>query len=635
MPTFEVGLDDGRTIHIAADDQDAALAGAQHFIANNPKHSPAQSEGSPWNDFRVSDSQQAVQSNAAKIKQARDLGFSDDDIASHLAKIYPTLLLNHLSGVTQQIPDGTPQADNLPPLPKDFQLEDGPWTKYQKQGTPLRFDDLPKGPTRPDGSPLQFDDLPPLPPNFQLEDGPWTKYQNTPANAPVTASGSAKAIGSGAAKGVADLPAGFIALGNLLRKYDPLNLPGMVQQQVAVPSALSKISQAADNLYTPQNDVERGLKTAGEWAPALASGPETLTGKGAAAVAKILAKRAVTQAALPAAASEGAGFVADQVAPEYAPVVRAGAALLAGGLGTRAKPEPLTAADVGAQVNRDFDAFRSAPVTIKPDVVEDAAKDIQNSLAASGLSKAPANDMVSQFIGRTTPVSLNELQETRSLLGRAAKGDTPEAVAAGRAKSAIDQLVDRLKPSDTVAGGHTLGDAVAALKQGRSNASVQNQLEQIEDAVYHGQTNAGVHSGDVASALRQRIGALLKSQEAMRRLEPYRSDMEKIAQGTLGLNALHKVAHLAGGTGGWHSGPWWLGALLAEPVSGAAAIAMAAMPFAGMGLKKLEAGRTLAKTAELRAKIAQQARGLPQPVANNPWPSRALITALNANRAPQ
>jgi hypothetical protein len=34
MPTFEIGLDDGRTLHIEADSQEAALAGVQHFLGN-------------------------------------------------------------------------------------------------------------------------------------------------------------------------------------------------------------------------------------------------------------------------------------------------------------------------------------------------------------------------------------------------------------------------------------------------------------------------------------------------------------------------------------------------------------------------------------------------------------------------
>jgi hypothetical protein len=40
MPTFEIGLDDGRKIQIDADDQQSALAGAQHFLQQAVKSLP-------------------------------------------------------------------------------------------------------------------------------------------------------------------------------------------------------------------------------------------------------------------------------------------------------------------------------------------------------------------------------------------------------------------------------------------------------------------------------------------------------------------------------------------------------------------------------------------------------------------
>lgn len=43
MPTFEIGLQDGRTLHIEATDQAAALDGVQHFLGNNK---PAEASGS-------------------------------------------------------------------------------------------------------------------------------------------------------------------------------------------------------------------------------------------------------------------------------------------------------------------------------------------------------------------------------------------------------------------------------------------------------------------------------------------------------------------------------------------------------------------------------------------------------------
>jgi hypothetical protein len=504
MPTFEIGLDDGRTLHIDADDQNAALAGAQHFLSGGNTNGP----------------QVQAPSNVSQSSQT----------------------------------DG----------------------------------------------------------------------------APVTATGAAKAVGAGAATGIAGIPRDLIGFGNLIRKVDPLNLPRMVQQQVPVPDTLNKIPEAADNLYQPQNEVERGLKTGAEIvAPAVITGPEGLAGKGALGAAKVLTKRAITQAAIPTAASSAAGAATQGT--ELEPYARAGAALVAGGLGTGFKPEPTNSARIGAAADAAFDRFRQAPVTVEPGVVENAAKGIQNDLAASGLAKAPANDMVSQYIGNSAPVSLNQLQETRSLLGNAAKqSDTPEGVAAIRAKRSIDALMDGLQPSDTVVGASALPDALSNLRQGRSLSAVQNQLEQVENATYRGQMNSGASGGDPATALRQQIKSLLLNRQTMSRLSQYQPDMQKIAEGTLGMNALRKVANLTGGSGGWHSGPWWLGALLAEPVSGAAATAMAAMPFVGMGLKKIEAARTLAKVNALRQKIASNAPGVPQPATNNPLLTRALITSLAA-----
>ena len=40
MPTYEIELDDGRKLHVDAVDQDAALAGAQHALTQNPSNAP-------------------------------------------------------------------------------------------------------------------------------------------------------------------------------------------------------------------------------------------------------------------------------------------------------------------------------------------------------------------------------------------------------------------------------------------------------------------------------------------------------------------------------------------------------------------------------------------------------------------
>ncbi len=271
MPIFAIGLDDGRKLHIDADDQDAALAGAQHFLRTTP---PPQNPSGPsglWQTFRVSDSPDAVQINANAIKSARDQGYSDQQIADHLvqrltasgngtaaqpnyypkpssfteardagysddqivqhlaqdtrgfgAKVQealkqgytPAQIMQHLSGPDVSATPHGPWEDykNLPPLPPDYQLEDGPWRDFQTAQSsdakrPMRFDDLPKTP--------KFDDLPPIPNGYQLERP--AQQEGTTA-APVTAGGVAKAVGAGALSGVVGLPGDFVALTNLARR---------------------------------------------------------------------------------------------------------------------------------------------------------------------------------------------------------------------------------------------------------------------------------------------------------------------------------------------------------------------------------------------------------------------------------
>lgn len=103
MPTYEIGLDDGRTLHIVADDQASALAGAQHVL-DNPAQTqklPAVPNGyeleGPWKDFQ----------NAQPDGPWRD--FQNTQGASRPLQF-------------DDLPK-TPRFDDLPPLPAGYQLE--------------------------------------------------------------------------------------------------------------------------------------------------------------------------------------------------------------------------------------------------------------------------------------------------------------------------------------------------------------------------------------------------------------------------------------------------------------------------------------------------------------------------------
>jgi hypothetical protein len=592
MPTFEVGLDDGRKLQIDADNQDAALAGAQHFLSNNLR-TPTASKSTAGFD----------------VQGARDAGYSDDEILDQLAKSTPNFDIQgaHKAGYTSgEILDFLhPATTNTPPLPSGFQLDNHP----RAQG------------------------LPPLPDGYQIE-SQTAPAAAAPQDGPVTKMGLAKAAGAGLLSGTVGIPGDIVSLINLARrgygavtggKYDP------AKDDYSLGQTYNAVRNAADNVYQPQNNSESWFKWGGEMLPAVAIGPEGLAEAGLVDGAKILGKRAITQAAVPAAASAAAGAATQGTSAE--PYARAGAALLAGGLGTKVpKVEPTTSAAISALADKHFSDFRAAPVTVRPDVVESAAKQIQGDLAASGLSKAPANDFVSQYIGNTNPVSLDQLQETRALLGKAAKqADTPEGVAAIRAKKAIDNLMEGLDASATVSGAQALPGAMDSLRQGRATSAVANQLSLIEKAQAAGEINADV-SESSRNAVRQQFGSLLKNAAAMRKLGPYQPDISKIARGTVLANTLRKATKVTGSD--WHSTPHWIGALLAADLGAGGAIStgIAAAPFAGIALKKWQSVLEKNRVDALKSRIGANAQGLPpQAPPFNPWPTRALIGTLAGN----
>ena len=388
MPTYEVALDDGRKIHIDADDQDAALAGAQHFRNNSPQKVPPLpsgyqlEDGAPWNAFRVSDSPGAVQINAANIKQARDQGYSDEAIANHLASVYPKLMLDHLSGATQQ---------PIPPLPAGFQQQsgsEGPWIAYQKAApaTPPQFDDL--IPNKAGN--LRFDDLIP---------------QNTP-NEPVTFSGARNAFNSGVVKGVYNIPGDVMALANLGRRgyaaltggnYDP------VKDDWSLGQTYEKGRDYVDKIYTPKNKTEEWLKWGSEFLPAMATGPEGLAADSGLGIAKVLAKRAATQVAAPAIAAKVADTAAQGTPLE--PYAGPAAALLAGGVGIKGRAPEVSVDAAKAATNASYETARNAGVMYDQNALASRAAAAKADLTKRGISEqsAPsAHDTLDSFI-RATP----------------------------------------------------------------------------------------------------------------------------------------------------------------------------------------------------------------------------------------
>jgi hypothetical protein len=534
MPTYEISLDNGTTLHIDAVDQNSALSGAQHFLAQSQP-----------------DIQNSNQSNAPQ------------------------------SVYTIQ----TPSGHQL-----DIQAPD--------QETALR------------GA------------------REWHAAQQQQPN---TLTDVAKQLASGVAETPENLLATPARISNLAQRG--IN---WAVHQVAPDSAMDKAGQdVVSRDEALSNSIYNALPAPSKYLPQ----PETTAGQYARTVGNMLPTaalgtgsvlmRLIGQGVIPGLASEAAGQATQGT--EYETPARIAAALLTSRSGPKAALP--TSEDVAAQASKNFDDFRSAPVTIKPDVVENAVKNAKNDLTAKGLSQSPAYSMGDQYLGNTTPVSLNQLQETRSILGKAAnRTDTPEGYAALQVKNHIDNLFDSLQPSDTVVGANALPQALNDLKAGRQNTAVAHRLALLEGKQQAGADNAAVnvtHDDDLA--VRKQLNSLLKNRASMRRLSAYEDDIRDAAHGNPLVKAASGLGHLLGG----HNS-FLVPILTGEAIGPGVGLGTAAAMYGtGIALRRFAARSTANKLGNLTNKIASNAVGLPKTTTVNPLLQRALAASLAARGGQQ
>jgi hypothetical protein len=442
------------------------------------------------------------------------------------------------------------------------------------------------------------------------------------ATTPVTASGLAKAAGTGALHGAVGLPGDFVSLINLARKgYQRLTGGDYdaSKDDYSLGQTYNDVVDKTDKLYEPKNTAESITKGIAEYAPALVGGPESIAGKGALDVAKILAKRAVNQAAVPAAASEVAGYATKGTEAE--PYARVAAALLAA-KGTSPKAPSVDTAR--AATNAAYDTARNAGVAYDPNALAARATAAKADLQRRGISEKSApssHDTLDSFINNNSPMSLTDLEEQRQLIGKDLSKGGKEAVAAAKVKGVIDDIMSR--PANAVAGADPVA-AYAALQKARKLSQATNRLSDIEDLQDKAATFTNVHGTEPTKALQMQFGSALRNSDVN---DPaMRSQMESISKGAFPQAIARRL-------GGGDLSKWRLLELsaLAFP---------AAVPFvvgsrlAGYGLSKVVDARMMAKIGALKAMVASQA-GLPVTPGSSALRTRALLGALAANQTSQ
>lgn len=387
--------------------------------------------------------------------------------------------------------------------------------------------------------------------------------------------------------------------------------------------------------YEPQSTAGKYAQTVGEFAPAAAMGPGGL------------ARKAVTQVAIPAIASEAAGQATEGTAAE--PWARAAAGVgagLAGGAASALRGAPQAVAPtldaIQAARNADYAAVRNLGVTVRPAAVQRGTDAIAADLAQQGLTDtvAPRTLAVLERLGnQAAPATITDIDNARKVLGQIARGASSpssleriEAGAARQAVEGIDNFLPALTPGDLAAGAQHHAQTIEHLTNARGNAAAAFKAQALDRAEYNAANNAAAANSGAngENALRQQLKSILNSPgRASQFNAAERAQMQTIVRGEGVRNAVRTAGNLLGGGGG-------LGALVA---AGAGHVALpglgVAAPLVGYGLKRAGNAITTNRLNDLTANVRANSplgQAMPQPALQPRLtaPQLAMLSAMLA-----
>lgn len=384
-----------------------------------------------------------------------------------------------------------------------------------------------------------------------------------------------------------------------------------------------KVKEHTGEFYQPQTTTGEYARTVGQFLPAAVGGPGSV------------ARRVVTQAALPGVASEAAGQATKGTQAE--PYARLGAALLAGVAGVpRTAPQPVTAAELKAAAREAYNDPAVTNLVINPQGPARVATDAQRAMEAAGARRsfAPAafdvtdelrnlpNTQVGQAMraaGLNPGATVADVKSVGTALGKVVQGGTdavtgalnPTAGAAVTGRKKIAEYLANLPASDVVRG-----DAATAgrlLKQADADYAASKRAGLVEALIKRAELQAGSsNSGqNVNNATRQKLRTLLTNEKKTAGLSS--AEMEQLERAVLGTrtgNAARFVGNMFGGSGALALVPG-AGAGLGASAMGAdpqnAAVVAALATVLGRGARHVGNASQARQTRKFQEMIAERA----------------------------
>lgn len=391
-------------------------------------------------------------------------------------------------------------------------------------------------------------------------------------------------------------------------------------------------------LYEPKTTAGEYAQTAGEFLPAALAGPGGI------------ARKAVTQALIPAAVSETAGQATKGTAAEpYARVLGglAGGAA-AGRVAQRGLPEArVTPAQVEQRSAAGYQSPEVGTLIFQPQAVDDLATNISGALRRSKSNDrlAPATNALVDDL--RTPVNgiwhtYEDLQTTREQLQKQAGNfaNPQESRAATVALRQLDNYIDNIPQRDLLAGQGAR--ASATLQRSRADYAAAKSAERVEEKIRNADLQAAstYSGGNVNNATRQKLRTLLTSRKQRRGLnDDELALIEANVRGSPTGNVARALGKFLGGGGGMQafnaaSVGGGTGAFLGGPIG--AMIGVAAPIAAGQASRRVGDALTRRRANQIvQAILARAPSGPGQARANRI--ARALaqrgLTPLQAGAA--
>lgn len=387
----------------------------------------------------------------------------------------------------------------------------------------------------------------------------------------------------------------------------------------------SGIEGVTGKFYEPQTTVGGYARAAGQFAPALIGGPETL------------AMKALTRVAAPAIASETAGNLTKGSGLE--PLARLGGAVLGGaGAAKLARPAPIaapSASDIKGASRLAYKHPEVKALEIDTKSTAKAADDITAHLNNEGFrdfaGSAPGTfRLVSELktpVGNTAKIA--DISSVKTALNKLSGTPGPEGAAAKTAISRIDKYLANITQPELLAGD--AARATKILKQAGGDWRSGSSLETVNEALAKAQRQASrSHSGtNIDNATRQKFSAILDNPKKSKFFTTDElAQMQKIVDGTFVGNMARKVAKLFPTTG--------LGGMASGTIGVSTGGLGFALPAAGFAAMKLGDRATLNAVKELQRKIGMNSslgRALPAQLPSTNPAAAGLLSGLLESRS--